>query len=135
MADLVVPHTHTDLLHADGFAFVATIARAHRPHVSPTWYLWDDDRQQLLISLTDTRQKYRNLRHTPEVAVCLMQPRNPYRYLELRGTVTSMDVDKDHQLIDTLARKYVGADRFHHDPADGTRLTVRITPRYARAFG
>jgi PPOX class probable F420-dependent enzyme len=131
----IVPSSHVDILESKGFAFVATITRHHCPNVSPTWYLWDSDRQQLLISLTDHRQKYRNLLRNPNVAVCVPDPTNPYRYIELRGRVESIQGDVDHWLIDTLARKYVNQEKFSHDPSDGDRLVVRIAPDYARCFG
>lgn len=134
MASLV-SGSHADILEAKGFAFVATLDPRQRPNVSPTWYLWDGERQRLLISLTSTRQKYRNLVRRPEVAVCLMVPDNPYRYVEMRGRADEIEADEDHRLIDALARKYVGRDKFAHDPADGDRAVVRIAADYVRCFG
>jgi len=133
MTDLVPP-SHLDLLQSTGLAFVAT-THQHRPQVSPTWFLWDDDRGHVLISLTDRRQKYRNLMRNPDVAVCLLDPVNPYRYIELRGRAESMLADEDHWLIDALARKYLKQEKFPPNPGDGSRLLVRIAPGYVRCFG
>ncbi|WP_157254514.1 PPOX class F420-dependent oxidoreductase [Nonomuraea typhae] len=134
MSDLV-PRSHADILESKGFASVATVTKSRRPHVSPTWYLWDGDRQHLLISLTDVRQKYRNLRRNPEIAVCIPDPVDPYRYIELRGRVESIQADVDHRFIDLLARKYLNQQKFSDIPADGNRLVVRIAPEYVRCFG
>lgn len=131
----IVPSSHVDILESKGFAFVATITQRDRPNVSPTWYLWDGDRKQLLISLTDSRQKYRNLLWNPDVAVCVSKPADPYRYIELRGKVESIQPDADHWLIDTLARKYLNQEKFSRNPLDGNRLVVRIVPGYVRCFG
>ncbi|MGD3109770.1 PPOX class F420-dependent oxidoreductase [Streptomyces sp. YGL11-2] len=133
-----IPETHRDILRSTGLAFVATMRHGGSriaPNVSPTWFEWDDEANQLLISLTDHRQKYRNLLCDPAVAVCLTDPGNPYRYIELRGVVDAVHEDVDHRLIDRLARDYVGMSKFAHDPTDGRRLIVRITPDYLRCFG
>ncbi|MCK1815687.1 PPOX class F420-dependent oxidoreductase [Streptomyces sp. XM4011] len=133
-----VPSSHLDILHSTGLAFVATLHHRDsgvRPQVSPTWFHWDESAGHLLISLTDRRQKYRNLRREPAVAVCLTDPANPYRYIELRGSVVAIDEDHGHRLIDRLASTYVGVSTFDHRPGDGQRLIVRIAPDSLRCFG
>lgn len=130
----IVPDSHRDLLDAKGFAFLATIGPDAVPQVNPTWYLWDHAAQQLLISLTTRRQKYRNLRRDPRIAVCIPDSANPYRYLELRGTVSSIETDENRRLINALTKKYVGLDEHTLDAPDDVRVVVRITPRQVRCF-
>ncbi|MBA2695128.1 MAG: pyridoxamine 5'-phosphate oxidase family protein [Actinobacteria bacterium] len=103
----VVPSSDRDLLDAKGFALIATIGPAAAPQVSPTWYLWDAAAQQLLVSLT-TSQKYRNLQRDSHVAVCIPEPANPYRHLELRGRVSSIEVDDNRRLTNTSGRSRPG---------------------------
>lgn len=133
-----IPDTHADILHSTGLAYIATMRHSGSratPNVSPTWFEWDEHAGQLLISLTERRQKYRNVLQEPAVAACLTDPATLYRYIELRGAVDTVEEDVDHALIDRLGSKYVGLPKFAHDPADGRRLVVRIAPDYARCFG
>lgn len=133
--DTIIPGSHRELLDAKRFAFIATIGPRAAPHVSPTWYLWDADTGQLLISLTTDRQKYRNLQRKPHVAVCISDPADPYRYLELRGKVDVFDLDENRNLINTLTKKYVGLDEHTRDQPSDVRVVVRISADYARCFG
>jgi PPOX class probable F420-dependent enzyme len=131
---VVIPATHRDLLAANGFAYVATTGPRGWPQVTPTWYLWDEASEQLLISLTTSRQKYRNLQRDPHLAVCIADLTNPYRHIEIRGTC-AIEPDTDRALINGLARKYLSTDRFTQDGPDDTRMVIRIHPDQARCFG
>jgi PPOX class probable F420-dependent enzyme len=133
--DTSVPDSHADLLEATGFAFLATMGPEGEPQVSPTWYLWDADAGQLLVSLTTGRQKYRNLRRDPRVAVCIPDPADPYRHLELRGRVGTVEPDEGRRFINRLTKRYVGVDEHTRDRPDDVRVIVRIRPESARGFG
>lgn len=130
-----VPTSHRDLLEAKGFAFVATIGPDTAPQVSPTWYVWDAASEQLLLSLTTRRQKYRNLRRVPLVAVCIPDPADPCRYLELRGGVAAVEIDENRVLINTLTKNYVDQDEHIGDDPGDVRVVIRIGVEHARCFG
>jgi len=135
MTDDPIPESHRDILDAKGFAHVATLTEKQVLQNSPTWYLWDDERKQLLISLTTGRQRYRNLRVNPRVAACIADPENPYRYVEIRGPVDAIVTDEGNELINALAKKYVGKDEYtRHKPGD-VRVVVRIVPERVLCFG
>ncbi|SES47989.1 PPOX class F420-dependent oxidoreductase [Actinokineospora terrae] len=127
-----IPESHHDILEAKGLAFLAT-TRDHRPNVSPTWYLWDATQGHLLISLTDKRQKYRNLVRDPHVAACLILPDNQLRYIELRGHI-EFTPDTNHDVVDAIARKYLDQDTYPHNPTEGTRVVAHLIPDYVRCF-
>lgn len=95
-------------------AYVATTGPQQAPHVSPTWYLWDAANRHLLISLTTGRQKYRNMRRDPHVAVCIPDPQNPYRHIEIRGIAEGIEPDADHRLINALAKRYLDETNTPH---------------------
>src|SRR5262245_48504041 len=105
----VIPETFKDILASTTVAHVATLGPHGEPQNTPVWFLWDG--QRLRFSLTTARQKYRNLRRDPRVAISLVDPQNPYRSLEIRG-VAGLEEDPDHSLADALARKYLGVDKF-----------------------
>ena len=76
------------------------------------------------------RQKDRNIRHNPQVALSLMDPDQPYRYLEVRGRVVEITEEGADAVIDGLAHKYLGLDRFpYHSPSE-TRVTYLVQPEH-----
>ena len=126
------PDSHKDLLDAKGFAHMATIGPEGEPHSSPVWYDWTGS--EVLISHTDGRQKYRNVRQEPRVALSILDPENPYRYLEIRGSVV-IEPDPEKTLIHKLAKKYLGKDRYPYDGPNDHRVIFRIIPTRINGYG
>ncbi len=114
------------ILNSKGFAHLATIGTDDLLHSSPVWFDWDG--KEILISQTTTRQKYKNVVENPVVAVSVLDPENPYNYVEIRGRVTSVTEDPDFSFIDRMAKKYIGEDHYPwHQPGD-ERVILHITP-------
>jgi PPOX class probable F420-dependent enzyme len=110
------------------FATLATILPDGRPHLTMVWVIRDGD--DLLVSLTVTRQQAKNMARDPRVTLTVSAPDNPYLYAEIRGNV-SLTPDPGRELPDVLSRKYTGQDFLTFNPAskhDAARLVVRITP-------
>ncbi len=129
----MIPDSHRDILDKKGFAHVATIGPNGEPHSSPVWYDWDG--QHFLFSQTKTRQKYRNLQRDPRVAVSMTDPDNPYRYLEIRGTVDGIDDDQGNAFINAMAKKYMDQDVYPwHQPED-ERVLVKVRPEHTTSMG
>jgi PPOX class probable F420-dependent enzyme len=129
-----IPADLADLLESTALAHVATIGPDGAPHVNPVWFDWDG--QHLRFSQTTQRQKYRNIRRDPRVAVSIVDPDNPYRYLEVRGVVTRIEPDPDLAFVDKVTRKYLGRD---HDPSENPpgeeRVVVVVTPQRTTRMG
>jgi PPOX class probable F420-dependent enzyme len=87
------PASHQDLLDRPPFAHLATIRPDGAAQSGLTWFAWDGERAR--FSHTRTHQKIRNLEHEPRVSVHLVDPDNPYRTLEVRGRVESIEADPD----------------------------------------
>jgi hypothetical protein len=67
------------------------------------------------------------LRET-RVAVSILDPDNPYRYIEIRGVVTEVEDDPEKNLIDVLAKKYQGLDRYPYDGPNDHRVIFKLLP-------
>jgi PPOX class probable F420-dependent enzyme len=102
-----VPVAFHDLLESRAFAFVSTLGKRGEPQVNPVWYLWDG--AHIKISLMDGKQKYLNLQRDGRIAIAFAHPSNPYRYLEVRGRVTSIDPDVDDAVFGAISTKYTGS--------------------------
>ena len=81
------------------------------------WFEWDGE--HVKFSQSKARQKYRNVNRGPQIALSLVDPENPYRYLEIKGEVTRIDEDPNLDFINSMTRKYLGMDKNpNHQPAD-----------------
>jgi PPOX class probable F420-dependent enzyme len=128
-----IPDSHRDLLEGKSFAHVATIGPNGEPQNNPVWFDWDG--KQLKFSQTKKRQKYRNVKREPRVAISIIDPANPYRYLEIRGRVVRVDEDPDYAFIDKMAKKYIGQDKYPwHQPGD-ERVVVVVEPERTTQMG
>ncbi|MFI6477856.1 PPOX class F420-dependent oxidoreductase [Nonomuraea sp. NPDC050663] len=100
----MIPETHADLLDRPLFAHLATLMPDGSPQVTPVWTIWDGE--FLRFTTTHDRQKGRNAAERPQVAISINDPEQPYRYLEVRGTVERVEADPGGEFFDVLARRY-----------------------------
>lgn len=129
----VIPEKYADILEKVAFANIATIGPHGEPQNNPVWFEWDGER--LKFSQTRTRQKYKNVQRDPRIAVSIIDPDNPYRYLELRGELVQVEEDPDNAFIDKMAKKYIGADEYpYHQPGD-ERIVLYVEPGHATHMG
>jgi PPOX class probable F420-dependent enzyme len=128
-----LPATHLDLLESTALAHVATVGPRGEPQVNPVWFGWDGT--HLRFSQTRGRQKYRNLRREPRIALSIVDPANPLRYIEIRGRVVGIEEDADLAFINSMAKKYLGQDRYPwHRPTD-ERIVVVVEPEHTSHMG
>jgi PPOX class probable F420-dependent enzyme len=129
-----VPDEFKDLLTAKkAFANLATVNADGTPQVTPVWFDWDG--RHLRINSAKGRVKDRNLRRTPSVALSIQDPDNPYRYVQIKGRVTSVTETGADAHIDALAKKYLGQDRYPYRKADEVRVTYVIAPDRVQTMG
>src|ERR1700728_1875741 len=110
MATQVIPETHLDLFKKKAFANLVTLMPGGQPQVTPVWV--DYDGRHVLINTAEGRQKDKNLQRDRRVALSIIDPDNPYRYLEVRGHVAERTRDGADQHIDAMTRKYLGQDKY-----------------------
>ena len=129
----MIPDTHKDLLESKALAHVATIGPDGEPQNNPVWFGWDG--QNILFSQTTTRQKIRNLQRDGRVALSIVDPDNPYRYLEVRGVVDRIEPDPDRRFIDSMANKYMGVDKYPWTRPGEERVVVVVKPQHTTQMG
>lgn len=129
----VIPDEYADILHKAGFSHMATLGPDGAPQTSPVWYDWDGD--HLLVSQTTSRKKLENLKRDPRVALSILDPDNPYRYLEIRGKVAAVEPDEGFEFINSLAKKYLGQDKYPWIQPGEERVVVKIEPLHTSSMG
>ena len=119
-----VPESHVDLLDRPTFAHLATVRPDGAPQTQVMWFEWDG--QRLRMTHTKTRQKYQNLQREPRVALSIAEPDNPYRFLEIRGSVETIeDDDAEASFYRSLQQRY---GQSYPIPDAAVRVIVTIRP-------
>lgn len=101
-----IPVSHRDLVDGPPVAALTTISKDGDPQTSVVWCDVEGD----LVRVNTMRgfAKERNMRRDPRVTLLCYDPREPLRYLEIRGRVVSMTEDGADEHLDALASRYAG---------------------------
>ncbi len=124
-----IPDSFRDLLTAE-FATLATVGRYGGPHQSIVWFLAEGD--VVKLSLNSSRQKTDNLLRNPACSLLITDPKDTYRYLELRGQA-KIEPDPDYTFADKVGAKY-GANLRDHDLAGDKRFVITVLADRARGY-
>jgi PPOX class probable F420-dependent enzyme len=129
----VIPDKYRDLFSKKAFASLATLMPNGQPQVTPVWVDLEGDR--LIINSAKGRQKDRNLRRDPRVSLAIVDPDNPYRYLEIRGRVSEITEQGGAPHLDKMAKKYLGVDKYPWSKPGDVRVIYKIQPEHATMMG
>ncbi len=128
-----IPDKYRDLFTKRAFASLATLMPDGSPQVTPVWVDLEDD--LVLVNTAKGRQKDKNMRRDPRVSLAIIDPDNPYRYLEIRGRVAEITEDGADAHIDKMAKKYLGVDKYPYRQATETRVIFKIRPERVSTMG
>jgi PPOX class probable F420-dependent enzyme len=129
-----IPDAYLDLLtQKKAFADLATLMSDGTPQVTPVWF--DYTGGVIRVNSAKGRTKVRNMKEGAPVALSIVDPDNPYRYLQVRGKVTRVVEEGASAHIDSLAKKYLGKDRYPWSQPGDVRVTFEITPGAVQAMG
>lgn len=128
-----IPEKFLDLFKKPAFATLATIMPDGSPQVTPVWI--DYDGVCLMVNSAKGRVKDRNMRSNPKVALSILDPDNPYRYLQVRGTVSGITEEGADAHIDKMAKKYLNLDRYPNRAPGEVRVIYRIRPEKVNTMG
>jgi PPOX class probable F420-dependent enzyme len=121
-----IPEKYLDLFEKKAFAHLATVMPDGSPQVTPVWV--DYDGEYILVNSARGRQKVKNVQRDAKVAVSILDPDDPYRYLQVRGVVEEVTEEGADELIDKLAKKYLDADSYPYRTPAEVRITFKIRP-------
>ncbi len=118
---------YLDLLQQKkAFANLATIMPDGTPQVTPVWF--DYHAGKIRVNTARGRTKARNLKPGAPVALAIMDPDNAYRYVQVRGRVTSATEQGADAHIDALAKKYLDKDKYPFRQPGEVRVMYEIEP-------
>ncbi|HZF57102.1 MAG TPA: PPOX class F420-dependent oxidoreductase, partial [Rubrobacter sp.] len=121
------------LLREPAYCQLATLMPDGSPQITQVWV--DTDGEHVLVNTAEGRQKTKNVRRDPRVAVNVVDPNNAWRLGEVRGRVVDVTTEGADKLIDELAKKYLDADTYpFRDPSE-VRVTLKILPEKTNEVG
>ena len=129
----VIPDQYLDLFQKRAFANLATLMPDGTPQVTPVWVDWDGT--HVLINSARGRQKDKNMQRSAAVSMSILDPDNPYRYLEVRGKVADITEAGADDHIDKMAKKYMGKDKYPYRRQGEVRVVYKILPTKTTQMG
>jgi len=118
------PEKYLDLFQKKSFGAFTTIMPDGSPQTTPVWVDYRDG--EIWVNSALGRQKDKNVRRDPRVAVTIVDPDNPYRYVEVRGQVKGITQDGADAHIDAMAKKYLGQDKYPYRQPGEQRVLYKI---------
>jgi PPOX class probable F420-dependent enzyme len=125
-----IPASHRDLVECPPVAALSTITRNGYPQTSVVWC--DVDEGCVRVNTMRGFAKERNMRRDPRVTLLCYDPRQPLRYLEIRGTVVEMTEVGATEHLDALASKYAGRQIRYFGEAVPARFAATEVPVLCR---
>ena len=131
--EATIPEKYRDLFSKTAFAHLGTLMPDGSPQVTPVWC--DYDGTYIRINSAKGRVKDKNMRRNRKVALAIMDPDNPYRYLAVRGEVAEITEEGADSHIDQLAKKYLGKDKYPYRRPGEVRVIYKIRPQRVSTMG
>lgn len=128
-----IPDQFKDLFSKVAFAHLATLMPDGSPQVTPVWC--DFDGTNVRVNSAKGRVKDKNMRRNKKVALSVQDPENPYRYLAMRGEVVEITEEGADAHIDSLAKKYLGKDKYPFREPGEVRVIYKIRPVNVHTMG
>ncbi|GAA2261288.1 PPOX class F420-dependent oxidoreductase [Streptomyces amakusaensis] len=123
------------ILDEPHLATLATLFPDGSPQTSVVWL--GVEGEEVIISSQRGRQKVKNIEADPRVSLSVCDPRQPDRYIEVRGTATVVE-DTGRRTAVLLAEKYDGPGGgvpFLEMPPENVRVVLRIAPSRVTGYG
>jgi PPOX class probable F420-dependent enzyme len=102
----LIPASHLDLVDCPPVAALTTVMPNGDPQTSVVWC--DFDGMRVRVNTMRGFQKERNMRRNPRVTLLCYDPRQPLRYLEIRGSVVEMTEEGAGRHLDAISSRYLG---------------------------
>jgi PPOX class probable F420-dependent enzyme len=119
-----------DLLERPIVAALVTLMPDNQPQATPVWFNWDGT--HIWVNTARDRQKDHNMMARSQVTVLIIDHENPYRWLELRGTVDEITEEGAVDHINALSKRYFGREDFYGNNPElrhkETRVIYKIKP-------
>ena len=101
-----IPEAFLDLVSGPRVAALSTVMPDGQPQTTVVWC--DFDGRFVRVNTMRGFRKEKNMRLNPKVTLLCFDPRQPLRFIEIRGTVVEMTETKALEHLDGLSELYIG---------------------------
>jgi len=112
------------VIDGENYAHLTTLDPDGSPQASAMWIMRDGHR--IVFNTAEGRRKWRNIREDPRVAVSLSPVGKPYQNWSIQGRVAEMRTSDGVEIIDQLAQKYLGKEKYPWLTPEMVRVTVIV---------
>ncbi|HBL18336.1 MAG TPA: PPOX class F420-dependent oxidoreductase [Elusimicrobia bacterium] len=120
---IALPESVKKILLDKAYGHVITFNADGKPQVTMVWM--DVDGDEVLFNTAEGRLKPRNLRRDPRVIISVQDRNDPQSYMVFHGRASVTESGADEH-IDTLARRFLGVDKYPFRRPGEKRLLVRV---------
>jgi PPOX class probable F420-dependent enzyme len=125
-----IPDAFRDLLDDAVVVALVTVMEDGQPQATPVWV--DYDGTYARINTARGRQKDKNMRKNSKVTILAIDPKNPQRWMEIRGRIAEETEAGALEHINALSAKYDDEPDFYaNNPSmrgKQQRVTYKIEP-------
>jgi len=124
---VAIPQEYADLVSDDvrAFAVLAIVRSDGRPHATPVWFDMEGD--LLRVNTARGRVKDHVMHAGRPVALTILDPDDPYRYLMVEADIAEETEDGAAEHIAHLALKYRGVEEYDI-PEGMVRVIYKLEP-------
>ena len=112
------------LIDQPNFAHLATLIPDGSPHSAPVWIAREGD--LLLICTEASSLKGKNTQRDSRVAISIVDFRDPYSEVQMRGRVIERRPDSELKYYDLMSQKYIGKPWPYREEESPIVLVVEI---------
>ncbi|MBG0833100.1 TIGR03618 family F420-dependent PPOX class oxidoreductase [Planomonospora sp. ID67723] len=114
-----------ELLRQPVHGWATTLRPDGSLHSTVVWV--DVDGDDVVFNTAVGRAKERHLRANPQVSVSVLDPKDAFHLVSVSGTAR-LELEGADEVIDGLAKKYLGVETYPYRQPGEQRITVRIAP-------
>jgi PPOX class probable F420-dependent enzyme len=112
------------LLDGANFVHLATLMSDGSPQSVPVWAGRDGDR--IVICTGESSLKAKNTARDSRVAISIVDFRDPYSEVQIRGRVVERRADPELEIMDTISLKYTGKPFPFRNPEGRLALMIEV---------
>ena len=116
---------------------LGTIDPDRYPNIHPTWYIYDDTKDVLLVETAKQSKKTSNLKKNDKIYFCVDDGNPPYKGIRGKGNVRiSSDPETNLPIAEKIMLKYLGsidhpmAKILLENVRNGNSVILEIKPKY-----
>ena len=119
-----LPEDLKAVIDTKSYAHLTTLDPDGSPQASAMWIMRNGD--QIVFNTAEGRRKWKNLQRDPRVAVSISPIDKPYENWSIQGRVIEMRTSDGVAVIDRLAHKYLGREKYPWLKRGMVRVTMII---------